>query len=360
MKIAFLAGSNSIHSYKWVKYFSERGHEILWISLAKSIHEPLMGVTYFELQSIKGIGSLISAVFKSRLYVKAFNPDILHIHSVGMYGLVGILCGRKKLVVTPWGSDVIYGKLSPFKRPIIARVFQMASLITCDALHMKSEIEGFGINEKKIKIINFGIDTNRFKSLGRNAEIRNSYNLGDNLTVVSLRNFEPVYDIPSLLNAIPIVLQKFPETKFLIIGRGSLDSELKAHALSLGIEDAVRFIGFVQNDLLPLTLSSMDIYVSSSLSDAGIAASTAEAMACELPAVITDSGENGEWIEDGVNGYLVGIKNPKEMAHAIISLISDREKRFDFGTKGRDLILQRNDYLSEMKKMEELYLKLAS
>ena len=163
-----------------------------------------------------------------------------------------------------------------------------------------------------------------------------------------------------MLNAIPVVLKEFPSTKFLIIGRGSLESELKAIALRLEIENAVRFIGFVKNDLLPLTLSSMDIYVSSSLSDAGIAASTAEAMACQLPAVITDSGENSDWIVDGVNGYLVDVKNPQAMAESIISLIANPDKRAEFGRRGRELIVERNDYLSEMGKMEELYLKLTA
>lgn len=360
MKIVFLAGANSIHSYKWIKYFAQKGHEILWISLGISIHEPLNGVKYHELPPIRGLYSLTSAIIRTRSLIKEFRPDILQLHSVGMYGLLGIFAGCTKLVVTPWGSDVIYGKLSAFKRPIIARAFKTASLITCDALHMKSEIEQFGVREEKIKIINFGIDTERFRPLEQSNEIRNSYNLGKDISVVSLRNFEPVYDIPSLLNAIPIVLQKFPSTKFLIIGRGSLESELKTIAHKLEIEDAVRFIGFVKNDLLPLTLSSMDIYVSSSLSDAGIAASTAEAMACQLPAVITNSGENSNWILDGVNGYLVEVKNPEAIAESIISLIADPEKRAEFGRRGRELILERNDYLSEMGKMEELYLNLTT
>lgn len=360
MKIAFLAGANSIHSYKWIKYFSERGYEILWISLGKSIHKNLDGVHYRELPPVKGIFSLILAVVKTRSLIKQYEPSILQVHSVGTYGLLGILAGSRKMVVTPWGSDVIYGKLSPLKRPIISRVLHAASLITCDALHMKYEIEAFGVPEKKINIINFGIDTNRFAPLERNIDIRGSYNLGEDLTIVSLRNFETVYDIPTLLNAIPFVLSKFPQTKFLIIGRGSLESELKTIVDSLGVRDAVRFIGFVQNDLLPLTLSSMDIYVSSSMSDAGIAASTAEAMACQLPAVITDSGENSSWIINGQNGYLVEVKNSRAMAEAIICLIADPKKRAEFGKKGRELILARNDYLTEMGKMEKLYLKLAS
>jgi len=100
------------------------------------------------------------------------------------------------------------------------------------------------------------------------------------------------------------------------------------------------------------------VYVSTSLSDAGLAASTAEAMACELPVIITDFGANAEWIQDGKNGFLVPMKNSKSLADKIIVLLKDKNLREKFGKKGRQLIKERLDYDTEMSKMERIYEEL--
>lgn len=358
MKLCFLAGANSIHSYRWIKYFSESGHEVTWISLARSIFDSLPGVRYFEIEGASGPVGLLRAVAKVRRTLAHVQPDILHVHSVGTYGTVGFLSGFSPIVATPWGSDVIYGKESPLKRPLIAGILRRAAMITCDAWHMRNEVIRFGVPAERIHIINFGIDTERFSPRPADPAIRASNGLGLAPAVISLRNFEPVYDIPTLLRAAPRVLEKHPDTRFILVGRGSMDAELKSLASQLGIEYAVRFVGFVPNDQLPQTLSSLDIYVSTSLSDAGIAASTAEAMACGLPVVITDSGENDRWIVDGENGYLVPVGEPDALADRLIRLIGDAELRRKFGEAGRRTIQTHNDYRAEMAKMEALYQKV--
>lgn len=355
MKICFLAGANSIHSYRWVKYFLERGHNVTWISLAPSIFEPLAGVQYIEVLDSPTVLGILRMAMRARRAIREAAPDILHIHSVGTYGVVGLFSGFAPTVVTPWGSDVIFGKKSLWKRFFIRRVLRKASTITCDALHMLNEIIDLGVSADKINIINFGIDTDRFSPIPSSSDIRNKYRLGNAITVISLRNFEPVYDISTLLQAIPKVLEYYPEVIFMLVGRGSLERELKSIVNKLGISNAVRFVGFVNNSELPDTLCSMDIYVSTSLSDAGIAASTAEAMACELPVVITDSGENIKWIDDGEQGYIIPVSQPDILADRIGMLISNADIRQKMGKAGRSIIRERNDYKVEMAKMDNLY-----
>ena len=139
---------------------------------------------------------------------------------------------------------------------------------------------------------------------------------------------------------------------------GMLENELKQMVHSLGISNSVHFTGFIDNQLLPSLISSSDIYVSTSLSDAGIAASTAEAMSCEIPVVVSDSAENDKWIDDKVNGFLFSTKNHVQLAKILINLIKDQTLRGKVGKEGRNVIVNKNDYKNEMKKMNDLYLKL--
>lgn len=355
MKLCFLAAADNIHSYRWIHYFASHGHEVAWISLVPGSFDRIPGVHYHELAHSHDPLAVLGAVPAIRAVLHDFQPDVLHVHSVGSYGVAGLLAGYVPLIATPWGSDVIYGKHSLIKRWFIRRVLQRASLITCDAEHMRGEIGALGVDAGKARIINFGIDTGRFRPLGPSPAIREKLDLGEAPTVISLRNFDPVYDIPSLLRAIPRVLAQRPDARFVIVGRGPLEAELKVLAQSLGIMDQVRFVGFVPNVELPDWLSTMDVYVSTSLSDAGIAASTAEAMACGLPVVITDSGENARWIEPGRNGFLVPLSEPGALAEKLLRLIDDPELRSRLGAAGRATIQERNDYLVEMAKMETLY-----
>ena len=170
-----------------------------------------------------------------------------------------------------------------------------------------------------------------------------------------MRNFEPVYDLRTLILAMPEVLSHYPEVNFLLIGKGSQEKELKDLVRALKIESSVFFLGFVSNEDLPRFLNSSDIYISTSLSDAGIAASTAEAMACGVPVIVTDTGENRKWIKNGETGYLIPPSNPLKLAQVIQNMILKPKEIKKVGLAGRKIISEHNDYKTEMAKVEKLY-----
>ncbi len=124
---------------------------------------------------------------------------------------------------------------------------------------------------------------------------------------------------------------------------------MKELAGSLNIAESVRFISWVPHDELPRYLTAADVYVSTALSDAGIAASTAEAMACGLPVIITDFGDNRKWVEDGVNGFLIPLRAPEVLAARIIHLLKHEDDRKKFGQANRQVIEERNNWEKEME-----------
>ena len=72
-----------------------------------------------------------------------------------------------------------------------------------------------------------------------------------------------------------------------------------------------------------------DIYVSTSLSDGGLAASTAEAMACELPVIITNFGVNSKWISENYEskeGKMIGFAEYNWSHSIAIQLLLERYK----------------------------------
>ena len=365
MKICFLAGADSIHSYRWVKYFGDRGHHIDWISLVPTIFSPIANVNLHEMDIGSGpfwkkILRVAGAIAKVRRLIKKINPDILHLHYAGTNGLIGILSGFRPIIVTAWGSDVLFAGKQGITKNIVKYILTQADLVTCDAEHMRNAILEFGVNSQKISLIYFGTDTQRFMPGEKSAEIRNKLRVFEAPMIISLRNLEPVYDIETLIRAVPLVIIKYPDAKFVIAGKGSQEQKLRRMVNSLEISNNVEFVGAIQNNELPQYLRTSDIYVSTSLSDAGLSASTAEAMACETPVVVTNSGENDLWINNGESGFLVDVRNPEKLAEKINYLIGNDHERDIIGRNGREVIVEKNDYNKEMGRMETIYRRMSS
>lgn len=359
MKICFLAPANSIHSHKWISYFAKKGYEVHWISLHPSIDDNFDNISYYELKQSTIKMFRIFKWSQIRKLVKNIKPDLLHVHSAGIYGLLGAIIHWHPLVLTAWGSDILMGGKSPLKSPIVKYVLRNADLITCDANHMIESMVHMGIEEEKINMICFGIDTDKFRPTEKDIELRKSLEIQDgSLAIISLRNFKSCYDVESLIKALPYVIKKAPTSKFIIVGSGPQEEMLKNLATSLKVFQHVKFTGEIPNAALANYLTSMDIYISTSLTDAGIAASTAEAMACELPVIITDTGENRKWINNGENGLIIHVRDPKALSEKIVYLIENVKTREILGKNARQTIVERNNYHKEMSKVEIIYKRL--
>lgn len=359
MKICFLADGRSIHTRRWVKYFVEKGYEVHLITFhgvkkVKDIKNLTIHKTPFY--NTSRLLGLLYAIPKIRALVRKINPDILHAHYLLHYGFCGALSDFHPLVATAWGDDVL---ISPQKNPVYKKItrfaLKKADLITCNGELMRKEINGLGVSLQNIRVIYWGTDVQKFKRRYKNKEIKSKLGILNSPTIISLRNLEPEYDVESLVTAIPLVIKYVPEAKFVIAGEGSQKARLKRLVKSLNVSDSVRFVGWISHDKLPQYLASSDIYVSTSLSDGGLSSSTKEAMACELPVVVTDLIVNRQWIEDGTNGFIVPIKDPKSLADKIIMLLKDEDLRIKFGKNGRNMVKNKLNFYKEMEKVESTY-----
>ena len=360
MRLCYLANGQSIHTEKWIRYFENNGHDVHLVSFEKA---RIKDVTVHYIDAHPSIPFIFTHFQTIREVIRKIDPDVLHAHYLTVYGLCGALSGFKPFVATAWGSDVLPVQVDTrtgriLKLACAAFVVRKASLITCDGSHVKEAIRKLGVAPEKIMLINFGIDTQKFNPEQKDDRIRMELRLNDSPTVISLRSLEPLYDIESLIRSIPTVLKEVPESQFVIVGKGSEERKLEDLAKSLGISDNTRFIGFIPNDELPFYLTAVDVYVSTALSDAGLSASTAEAMACGLPVIVTDVADNRKWVSDGINGFVVPVRNPTYLAERIIYLLRNKDIRTTFGKISRGVIEERNDYYREMNKMEDIYKRI--
>ena len=351
-----------MHTLRWANSFCERGWKVDLITWRKpvsdfAVHQDL---TIHYIISPPHSLARYTALFEISRILRKLRPDIIHAHYISTFGILAGLYSRlfgfSPVVMTAWGRYNLANS-KRIHRKLIKNALKTADLITCDAEHMAEEMEKLGAARENIRIIYFGTDTQKFKPQPKSEKLLESLGLKNSPVVISVRSLNPIYDIESLIKAIPLVLKEVPEAKFIIAGNGKQKDYLAGLAKDLEVSDSIRFTGLITENQLPFYFNLVDIYVSTSLSDAGLSASTAEAMACGLPPVITDFGDNGEWVEDNVNGFLVPLKNPPELAAKIINLLQDKAKRQRFGEASRNIIDENNSRDKEMGKMEELYIE---
>jgi len=296
---------------------------------------------------------------RMRRIVKSIRPDVLHAHYVTDCGLRAADTGFHPLFMTVWGSDVLVDpKRNLAVRWGVTRALHAADMVTCDATHIVPAIRSLAGPDADIRIVNFGIDTRLFCPGEADPALKKELNLEGKRVVISTRSLRPIYDIATLIRSVPLITGAMPNVQFVIIGGGPEADNLRGLASSLGVADRIRFVGPVPNDRLSAYLRTADVYVSTSLSDAGIAASTAEAMACGLPVVISDFGDNRGWIPDG-GGFLFPCGEHKALAESLCRVLGDSRMRSTAASVNRQVVLERCDREIEMLKMEQYYRDLA-
>lgn len=370
MKICYLADAGSIHTQRWIKYFAACGHEVHVIS--KRSCRDIDGVQLHLLKRLpESSSSSASNLFSSALnllitvpqvrrLINEIRPDLLHSHYVLDYGSYGAFSGFHPFVVSAWGTDVlVVPKGSRILKALTKYALKKADLITCDGGNSRFAMIDLGINGKKIELISHGIDTSEFHPAKRDSRVRKELGLPECRVVISIRNLMPIYDVGSLIHAASLVLKRVPDTIFLIAGEGRERDSLTKLAEALGVSASVIFTGSIPHEKLPGYLASSDVYVSTSLSDGGVAVSTLEAMACGLAVVTTDVGDARSWIKDGENGFVVPTRSPERLAEKIIYLLENTDDLKWFGAINRSIVKERADYRTEMEKMEKIYEILA-
>jgi glycosyltransferase involved in cell wall biosynthesis len=167
-----------------------------------------------------------------------------------------------------------------------------------------------------------------------------------------------MYDIETFIRAAKSVLKLNSEIDFIIVGGGPSTEKLKSYARELGIRQNLTFTGRLDDETFASATNSADIYVSTSPTDGGIAASVAEAMSAGVPVLITNFGDNPKWLRGESAGYLFEPGDDISLAQLILRLAADKELRESMGQVGRAVILSENNAQIETTKVINLYKRI--
>ncbi len=169
--------------------------------------------------------------------------------------------------------------------------------------------QGRGI-DTEFHVVSGGIDSSRFHAEGAPRSI----------DLILTGRLVPIKRMDVFLQAVQKLTERISDVSAVIVGDGKLRTELELTATRLGVERNVTFAGH-QNDVQDW-LRRAKIFVLTSDSE-GLSLSMMEAMMSGLPAVVSDVGDLGDLVENGVNGYLVPRRSPERFAERLAELLSD-------------------------------------
>lgn len=378
MKIVFFAEGRTTHPEVWLRYFADRGHEVHLVTatgmrpidpISSSYYKSIKGVTVHELKYFTRRHIFPLRLWEVKKKFKEIGPDIVHAHYVSGYGVYAALTRFHPLVLTAWGSDIAYEpEKSRIVKFLVKFALKEADLVQATDNIGRERLIELGCDRKKIFVQEWGVDTDRFSPKARSRSLRRSLGIDNMYSVISARWRKPPYHVDVLIKAIPLVLEKMRNVKFIFLGGGAYEPRLKELARRLGVYENTVFVGWIPHHEMHRYLASADVYVDAS-SDyhlkgivrrggGGMGQTTREVMACGTPQILPDtlSVRGGPWFR----GLMYKQLDRRDLAEKIVQLLSDKKLGKEIGVESRRVVLEICDLKKVMKKWEAIYHRLAN
>lgn len=158
-----------------------------------------------------------------------------------------------------------------------------------------------------------------------------------------------------LIACMPEIRGVLPDATLLIAGDGPMRPQLEALAHSLGVADAVRFLGHLCAADLHRAFARIWVQAAPSLWEEPFGLVAAEAMMRATAAVVSDTGGLGEQVADGITGFLAPPGDRRAWTQALLRVLSDRPLAERLGQAGRELALREFTFSRFVDRAQEIY-----
>ncbi|NDY41896.1 glycosyltransferase family 4 protein [Dissulfurirhabdus thermomarina] len=260
--------------------------------------------------------------------VRRLRPAAIHAHWLIPQGWVAAWVSRLlevPVLVTVHGGDVFGLRMRP------AMAAKRMAVRRAAAVTAVSRAAGAAVTElwpaASPAVVPMGVSAARFDGSGGGG-VRERFGIRGPLLLFVGRLSEKK-GVRYLLQAMPAVLDRFPDVRLLIVGGGEEEQALKELSASLGLADRVIFAGPLPNPELPPFYAAADIFVGPSIrarggDTEGFGLTFVEAGLSGCILVGSDVGGIGDIIREGETGFLVPEKDPEALAARLVSLLEDR------------------------------------
>ena len=267
--------------------------------------------------------------------------DIIHAHWLIPQGLTAVAAralARQSvpLVCTSHGGDLFGLRAFPL-RLLKKVVMRASSKITVVSQAMREEVLAMGMPPDKVSVIPMGVDLRqRFTP---DPEVERQPN-----QLLFVGRMAKGKGLNYLLQALPQVLQSYPEIRLTIAGGGPREADLKNIADSLNLTKHVEFIGQITQNELPDLYRQAAIFIAPFHKPEGLGMVVVEAIGCNCPVICGDVPAVRDIIKDGETGCIIFAANPLLLAEAIKEMLAHPVRREQMAIAAREYCLTHYDW----------------
>jgi glycosyltransferase involved in cell wall biosynthesis len=283
---------------------------------------------------------LMGAQISNLARVRGWNH--LHVHSCANSANIAMfakLISDLSYSLTLHGPTLeLYGKNQKQKWKYASFVLVVSKKLLLD---VKQKLKGF--IPSRITFVAMGVDTINYKRIYP----YQFWESGTPCRIFSIGRLNPIKGQKYLIEAIKLLKDQGLSINLNIAGEDEkggkgYHQELENFIKELSLSNDVSLLGAVSEEKIRTYLEQANIFVLASLNE-GISVAIMEAMAMELPIVVTNVGGVKELVDDQVNGILVEPENPLLLATTILSVLQDQELSIRLGKAAREKIVNEFD-----------------
>jgi glycosyltransferase involved in cell wall biosynthesis len=276
--------------------------------------------------------------------VEAFAPDVVHSHHPFLLGDTALRVAALRKIPLVFTHHTMYEQYTHYVSSLewvrhFAVHLPTGYANLCDHVIAPSESVAGVLKERGVttpaSVIPTGIDPECFAQ-GEGDSARERYGIpADAFVVGHVGRLAPEKNLPFLARAVARFLQSHPAGRFLVVGGGPAEEEIRSIFAQGGAPDRLHLTGPLEGRELADAYHAMDVFAFASRSETqGMV--LAEAMTAGVPVVALEAPGASDVVSDGENGRLLGGEDEGEFAAALASLARAGRRRKKLGEAARD------------------------
>lgn len=280
----------------------------------------------------------LRVAFKLKKISDKFKSDVIFIHSSKAHtiSVIASLLFRMKTSLV-----VCRTRIKPIDTNFLKKWkynYRGVKKIICVSQTVVDVLKDSIDDQLKLSIVGSVVDVKKFGKIKKDGQLHKEYNIPSDYKIIgNIGALDPVKDIPTWIKAIKILVDKGVKAKYVLIGDGPSEKEIRDMVGKLGLDKHVILTGFRKD--IPNCLPEFDIFLFTSSNEAtgGV---ILESYVCKVPVVAANAGGIPTVVQDGVTGLLAEAGNPDDFAEKVINLLENSDKQVQLAKNAYQFFLE--------------------
>lgn len=304
---------------------------------------------------------------------RQLKPDLLHAHSPVLNAYPALHVGRQLDIPVVYeirafwedaavdhGTQSEWGLRYRLTREMETRAVRQASQVVTICGGLRGDLIARGIPLDKIGVVPNAVNIEQFSRGGQpDLALKTKLGLADSQVIGFIGSFYAYEGLDLLIKALPLILEKAPDVKLLLVGGGPQEANLKAQAAALKLADKVVFVGRVPHTEVNRYYDLVDLLAyprhAMRLTDLVTPLKPLEAMAQGRLLIASDVGGHQELIEDGYTGVLFRAGDVADLTDKALAALNLTDGGSNLRNNGRRFVESERNWAKSIANYQAIY-----